>query len=87
MTELNNEYVWPMLQKMVQLGALVREQENVRSPLFIYCAKYYPKNPQVIQYYIDAGLDVNQKDENGWTCIHGAAKAGDFETMKLLMKA
>ena len=95
----NHEKTFEMLEKMIQLGSSVHTQAEGRTPLFVYCTRSFKKSLKILQLFIDSGADVNQKvqrnfleisdrkDINGWSCIHGVAKAGDFEAVKFLVQA
>jgi uncharacterized protein len=41
---------------------------------------------KAVQYCLDLGIDINAKDKNDYTAIHGAAFRGDTEVVALLAK-
>jgi cytohesin len=42
-------------------------------------------NIEVVKQHLDAGTDVNAKDEYGWTSLHEAARKGHKEIVELLI--
>ena len=95
---MSSEENLQVLEKMVQVGASVKTGKL--SPLFVCCGNSHDKSPAILNFLINAECDVNEKvklsstfvsnilkDENGWTCIHGAVKAHDFEAIKILLQA
>ncbi len=43
-------------------------------------------NNEAVKQHLDAGTDVNAKDESGWTPLHWAASKVHNKTAKLLIK-
>lgn len=50
-------------------------------------AVYWAKNAETLQFLIKAGADANSGDNNGYTILQNAVRAGDIERIKLLLKS
>lgn len=46
-----------------------------------------PPDPAIVKRLIEAGVDVNAEDSNGWTPLHFAARTGSVEAVQLLLDA
>ena len=46
----------------------------------------YAGDAEAVKALVDAGADVNARDENGWTPLHVAASSDDSEVVKVLVK-
>ncbi|KAI1362879.1 ankyrin repeat-containing domain protein [Xylaria arbuscula] len=57
--------------------------DNTGDPTFFMAADYHSGH-ETLQKYIDAGIDINTKNQNGFTLIHVAADDGTLDTFKLL---
>ncbi|TRZ41173.1 ankyrin repeat domain-containing protein [Robertkochia solimangrovi] len=42
-------------------------------------------SPAIVQYFLDAGVDPKQKDDEGNTALLAAARAGNLEVVKMLL--
>jgi ankyrin repeat protein len=42
-------------------------------------------NIEAVKQHLAAGVDVNAKDDNGWTPLHAAAREGHKEIVELLI--
>lgn len=45
------------------------------------------RNPEIVQALLDAGADINQQDEDGWTPLMFATLEGYFDIVKVLLDA
>lgn len=43
------------------------------------------RHPRICQILVEAGADVNSRQEGGWTPLHAAARSGHEDTVELLL--
>lgn len=80
----------PTIERCISEGFDVnRLNTNDKWNLLHIAADSMPKapNPAVIKRLIDAGVDVNAADSEGWTPLHFAARSGSAEAVQLLLNA
>ena len=63
------------------------EPTGVKAPDSLIHKAVRDGNIEVVKQYLDAGTDVNAKDENGVTPLHQAAFGGQKEVVELLIAA
>ena len=70
---------------LLKNGAILKQAENKAEwSLLHYAANYNHTN--LIQYYLEKGLDINKKSASGWTALALAADKGFEESVKELLK-
>ncbi|XP_046584142.1 uncharacterized protein LOC124291244 [Haliotis rubra] len=70
---------------LVQAGAATHlKDKTLKTPLMM-AAEH--NKPNVVQYLMKVGARVDDRGEDGMTCIHYAAKAGHTEVIKLLLES
>jgi len=61
-----------------------RPDEAVLREIFVYAAR---KNcPQLLQYFLDRGTDVNSRNKDGRTALMSAAANGHLDIVKMLIE-
>ena len=53
---------------------------------FVSLDLFYSHDPRIVQRALDAGADVNMKDEDGHTPLHWACTYGNEEICRLLLE-
>ena len=87
---------YAMVLKHLEIAELIRksggksmltlEAEYKLSNLTVHEAAK-ERNIELVKLRLDSGVDVNEKNENGWTPLHSAALGGDKEIVKMLIAA
>ena len=72
------ESIYPDLEALDKQG---------RTSLHFAAACEYETSGAVLVYLLERGLDPCQRDADGWTPLHWAAKAGNTTTVQLLLDA
>lgn len=60
----------------------LRDDQYVANPISLAVGA-----PSIIRILIDAGINMNYQDQEGETCIHVAARRGDVDSVKEMLKA
>lgn len=71
-------------KKIIEYGASYTEKSNGMTPLMV-AARY--NNTEILQYLIAKGVNVDEKDEKGYTALKYAELSGAKDTVALLKKA
>ena len=74
----------PSVRVLVEAGAELNFVEGGMNPLLVAISG---KNPQIAQYLIEKGANVNPRAKDGSTALMLAVKSGEVETIEALLKA
>lgn len=73
-----------VVRLLLELGAEVDvRSRNVMANTPLHAAA--GRHPPVCEILVEAGADVNARQEGGWTPLHAAARSGHAETVELLL--
>ena len=82
------------VKTMLDLGADVLHRSKIRFTALHYACDFgnpgvsNPKSLQPIaRVLLEAGVNVNEKDEDGWNCLHLASANGHSEVLQVLLEA
>ncbi|XP_046344023.1 histone-lysine N-methyltransferase EHMT2-like isoform X4 [Haliotis rufescens] len=70
---------------LIQAGAANHMKDKTLKTPLMMAAEH--NKPNVVQYLMKVGARVDDRGEDGMTCIHYAAKAGHTEVIKLLLES
>jgi len=76
-----------LINDLILLGANLDWQDEKYGKTSLHWATQYWGNVEIVRMLIDAGADVNLKDNNGDTPLHVAAKYGRVEIVRILINA
>lgn len=73
---------WEAAKYLTTAGAkLTIKNRDGRTPI------HWAFKPDILKFFIDAGIDVNTQDSYGYTLLQAAAKSGDIDRINMLLKA
>ncbi len=75
---------WTQVKELLERGADPDTEAPFGAVLFLALLRGHTL---VARLLVEAGADVNVTDNDGWTPLHWAAKAGDGELMLLMVQA
>ena len=83
---LKHPEIAELIRKNGGKSMLTLEAESKLSNLTVHEAAR-EGNIKLVKLRLDSGVDVNEKNKNGWTPLHSAAWGGDKEIVKILIAA
>lgn len=75
-----------VVAQLVSLGVSLAAREHVRGQTALYLAAAC-NNEVCVREMLDRGASVHVRDDQGWTPLHGAARAGALRVVRMLVAA